>query len=84
MFIQMPMEYYYSNSTDGTIIVGASSLQEIQGIPEKYPDTTIFYIVTPDIAAADPSGASLQWLESNTLYIANQGGIFVFASSTRG
>jgi mannosyltransferase len=83
-YVQMPLEYYYSNSTDGTIIVGASNLQELQEIPVKYQNTTIFYIVTPDISATDPSGASIQWLETKTMYVGNQGGIYVFASSTRG
>jgi len=83
-YLKMPLEYYYSNSTDGTIIAGASNLQELQAVQENYQDTTIFYIVTPDLAATDPSGASFQWLETNTRYIANQGGIFVFVSGTRG
>jgi mannosyltransferase len=83
-YLKMPLEYYYSNSTDGTIIAGASNLQELQAVSEHYQNTTIFYIVTPDLAATDPSGASFQWLDTNTRYIANQGGIFVFVSSTRG
>ncbi|MBP1928785.1 putative membrane protein [Methanolinea mesophila] len=83
-YVRMPLEYYYSNATDGTILVGASSLGELQAIPDKYPGTTIIYLVTSDISAADPSGASFNWLDQNTMYIANQGGIFVFASSTRG
>ncbi len=83
-YLKMPLEYYYSNSTDGTIISGASTLQELQAVQANYENTTIFYIVTPDIAATDPSGASLQWLQTNTRYIGNQGGIFVYVSSTRG
>jgi mannosyltransferase len=83
-YLQMPLDYYYSNTTDGTIIAGASNLQALQAVPEEYQNTTIFYIVTQDIYATDPNGASIRWLYSNTMFIGNQGGIFVFASNTRG
>ncbi len=83
VYIQMPLEYYYSNNTDGTVIAGASNLEGLLAISRKYQNTTIFYLVTSDIMATEPSGASLQWLQGNTQYSGNQGGIFVFISNNR-
>jgi len=83
-YLRMPLEFYYSTGSDGTILTGASNLQELQKIPEKFPNTKIFYLVTPDISATDPSGASVQWLARNATYLANHGGIFVYVSGARG
>lgn len=78
-YIDQPLNYYYSNKTDGTIEYRASNESEL--IYTKSLQTkNSYYIVTGDIQAADPSGKSLQWLKENTQQISQSGNILLLKS----
>jgi len=79
-YIRMPFEYYYSNIIDGTVIFGASNLEELTDINSKIGNTTAFYVITSDISAADPSLESVKWLNENSEFLGQNTGIFVFSS----
>ncbi|MEN6442142.1 MAG: glycosyltransferase family 39 protein [Methanoregula sp.] len=65
-YMIQPLKYYYSNQSDGTFIkyindynaTGFNSLNNETG--------AVYFVVTWDIQAADPSGYSLQYLNSHT------------------
>jgi len=62
-YIEYPVEYYYSAEKDGTTLAGTMTVEELENISAEW------YIVTPDISAADPSGKSLEWLKKNTITV---------------
>jgi len=64
-YIEYPVDYYYSSEKDGTILEGIMNRSELENIQVH----TTWYIVTPDIFAADPSGKSLEWLKKNTITV---------------
>jgi mannosyltransferase len=64
-YMVQPLSYYYNNATDGTYYQnfalnesGFHSLDNTTG--------SVFYIVTWDITAADPTGYSLNYLKEHT------------------
>ena len=64
-YMVQPLQYYYSNQSDGTIIKQISSNEA--GFKSLANETgNVYFVVTWDIQAADPSGYSLQYLEENT------------------
>jgi len=77
-YMKQPLNYYYDNSSDGTIEESASSAGAFERITEKYPDRKLYFIVTGDIMAADPSGGAIDWLQSNTEFLGRHTGIYVF------
>jgi hypothetical protein len=61
----MPLEYYYSNQSDRTVIKLISS--DETGFTSISNETgNVYFVVTWDIQAADPSGYSLQYLSDHT------------------
>ncbi len=84
-YIAQPLDYYYSNSTDGTIQVGASSAATLEQINAKRLNSTgepvAYYIITWDISAANPSGDAMDWISKNTQFIGQNMGIYVFRSA---
>lgn len=62
-YIEYPVEYYYSAEKDGTTLTGTMTVEELENISADW------YIVTPDISSADPSGKSLDWLKKNTITV---------------
>jgi len=83
-YMVQPLDYYYSNSTDGTIEVGASSAATLEQINTKRLNSTgepvAYYIITWDISAANPSGDALDWISKNAQFIGQNMGIYVFRS----
>lgn len=83
-YMAQPLDYYYSNSTDGTIQVGASSAATLEKINAKRFNSTgepvAYYIITWDISAANPSGDALDWISKNAEFIGQNMGIYVFRS----
>ncbi len=83
-YMSQPLNYYYSNSTDGTIQVGASSAATLEQINAKRLNSTgepvAYYIITWDISAANPSGDALDWISKNAQFIGQNMGIYVFRS----
>ena len=63
-YMIQPLEYYYSNQSDKTFIKQISS--DEAGFKSLVNETgNVYFVVTWDIQAADPSGYSLQYLKEN-------------------
>jgi len=81
----MPLEYYYSNESDQTLIYGASNIVELQEIFSKTSTTgRTFFIMTGDITATDTSQETVNWLETNTQFIGVESGIYLFTAPKSG
>jgi mannosyltransferase len=78
-YMYQPINYYYSNKTDGTLEYRASNESSLIRIRSLQTKNT-YYIVTADIQSADPSGNALKWLQLNTQQTYQSNGIFVFKS----
>ena len=80
-YLHQAFNYYYDNETDGTIQFGVSTSEELSRIywlrNSTYPQGTIYYLNTWDIAAANPEGDALQWLNDNAAYAGQISGIFI-------
>jgi len=64
-YMIQPLEYYYSNQSDKTIIKGIEYNEA--GFTRFENETgSVYFVVTWDIQAADPSGYSLQYLKDHT------------------
>ncbi len=79
-YILQPLNYYYSNTTDRTILVGLSTAEELDDLSLQKGNATAYYIVTGDIMSADPSGGSFEWLKSHTQPIAQSSNMVIFTS----
>ncbi|UUX91328.1 glycosyltransferase family 39 protein [Methanoplanus endosymbiosus] len=80
-YMVQPLNYYYSNSSDRTIELLASSHETLMDINKKYPEKTKYYIMTGDIMAADPSGGTLKWLQDNGNVLGQHMGIYLLKSN---
>ncbi|MDK2890092.1 MAG: hypothetical protein PWR21_724 [Methanoculleus sp.] len=80
-YMTQPLDYYYSNATDGTLEIGATTEEDLAAIRARYPGRRAFYVATADIFAADPSGNAADWLEENTRAVGQHMGIYLFAST---
>lgn len=80
-YMSQPLNYYYSNATDGTLQLSATTADNLDAIRLSHQDTSIFFIMTGDIFAADPSGGAYAWLEQNTGYAGSLTGIHLFVIS---
>lgn len=74
-YMSLPFNYYYSNSTDGTVQLGANAVSDFEQIPAK---NRVYYIVTNDIYAVNPKGDELRWLQQNTKPLGQYAGIYLF------
>lgn len=79
-YLEMPFDYYYDNSTDGTREVGAATVAELEEISRIQGSHRIFYVITGDITAANPEGDVMMWIEKNATYAAAFTNIYVFTS----
>ncbi|MCK8519510.1 glycosyltransferase family 39 protein [Methanoculleus sp. 7T] len=80
-YMAQPLDYYYSNATDGTIELGATTGKDLEMIRDRYPDRRAFYVVTWDILAVDPTGDALGWLDKNAEFAGQRMGIYLFRSA---
>jgi mannosyltransferase len=64
-YMVQPLSYYYNNTTDATYYKGFA-LDESGFRTLDNEKATVFFIVTWDITAADPSGYSVQYLDGHT------------------
>jgi len=78
-YMDQPLNYYYSNKTDGTIEYRASNASVLESVRKLQTGNT-YYIITWDIQSADPSGNALKWINTNTKQVYQIGGINVFKS----
>jgi hypothetical protein len=79
-YMYSPLIYYYSNSSDGTILktnqkYDANSLTVTSNMYARS-----WFLVTGDINAANPDGTALAWLQNNATYVGQITGIYVFTS----
>jgi uncharacterized membrane protein len=79
-YLSQPFNYYYSNSTDKTFEYGASSGKELASIYALKGNSTQYYIMTPDIGSANPSGDAIAWLRDHTTFVGQNSGIYLFIS----
>lgn len=77
-YLQMPLDYYYSNSSDGTYEFGAVTSSDLSSLAQKQNNNSIFFIITADITAANPEGDSIEWLQKNTSFAGQYSNIFVY------
>ncbi len=80
-YILQPLNYYYSNTTDGTIQFGFSTAAQLEALTlQNTQNATVWYVVTGDIMSADPSGGALAWLQERTRPLVQDNNIVIFAS----
>jgi len=75
-YLFLPTEYYYSNKTDGTITYQVTTGKDLDIIQKN--GNSIYYVMTGDALASDPTGSSRDWLQKNTKLINQHGEIYLF------
>jgi 4-amino-4-deoxy-L-arabinose transferase-like glycosyltransferase len=65
-YISQPLDYYYSSTKAQTKELGATTAADLGNISSQNGNSTIYYVVTGDINAADPKGDAVMWLKNNT------------------
>ncbi|MDH7509887.1 MAG: glycosyltransferase family 39 protein [Methanolinea sp.] len=77
-YLHYPFNYYYDPLMDNTTQIGASNIRELEEAVRDYQGKRIYFILTRDISASEPSGASIEWLEQNSRFIGEYTGIYLF------
>ena len=80
-YMAQPLDYYYSNATDGTLELGATTGEDLATIRGLHPGRQAFYVVTSDIFAVDPTGDAVGWLDTNAEFAGQRMGIYLFTSA---
>lgn len=77
-YMRQPLVYYYSNSTDNTILATGynNDVQSISSLSNQYD--RCWFLVTWDIAAANPDGTVLKWLDGNATFVNQVTGVYIF------
>jgi hypothetical protein len=65
-YMAVPLDYYYSSAKGNTREYGATTAADLENISSESGNSTIYYVVTSDISAADPNGDAVMWLKNNT------------------
>jgi len=76
LYIGFPLDFYYNSSTDRTIEKGVMSVDELDPIRQAN-NQSVYYILTPDIYAADPEGKCVTWLNQNSKRIRDYGNVWL-------
>jgi len=79
-YISQPLNYYYSNSSDGTFEFSAYTAEELNAINAGKGNNSAYFVVTGDISAANPDGDAIAWLKENTKPLGQNTGIYLFVS----
>jgi hypothetical protein len=79
-YISLPLNYYYSNSSDLTSRYEANNVTELEKINSGKSNNTIYYIVTGDINAINPEGTMMVWLNEHTKPVGQRSGIYLYGS----
>jgi hypothetical protein len=80
-YIAQPFDYYYSSAKDNTREYGATTSQDLEKIYSQKGNSTMYFVVTSDISAANPNGDALAWLQNNTRLAGQDTGIYLFTST---
>src|SRR5271157_198461 len=65
-YISQPLDYYYSSTKVQAKEYGATTAADLEKISSESGNSTIYFVVTGDINAADPNGDAVMWLKNNT------------------
>lgn len=76
-YIKLPLDYYYNSTQHSVTVVPVRSLASITDIKSS---GRIYYVVTGDVGAVDPSGSIVKWLNSNKKMVAQYNGIGVYTN----
>ena len=80
-YILQPLNYYYSNTTDKTILFGLYTADQLDALSiRNTQNATVWYVVTGDIMSADPSGGAVGWLKEFTTPRMQSNNIVIFSS----
>jgi Predicted membrane protein len=79
-YMASPLDYYYSAGMDNTREYGATTGEDLAKVYQEKGNSTVFFVVTQDISAANPAGDAVLWLNNNTKYAGQDTGIFLFTS----
>jgi len=81
-YIAQPLNYYYSSQKAGTKEYQATTGTDLEKIYSGKGNSTMFFVVTGDINAANPNGDALVWIENNTHFAGEDstGGIYLFTN----
>jgi hypothetical protein len=84
-YMDIPLKYYYSPSSDGTVLRGASSVKEIHDILQDRGNVSVYIVMTGDIMAVDPTGGVVAALEQSSVllqqYPGSTGGIYLLKAN---
>ena len=82
-YIPQPLDYYYSSTKAQTKESGATTAADLENISSENGNSTIYYVVTGDISAADPNGDAVMWLKNNTRLVGTDAtqAIYLFTKS---
>ena len=80
-YIAQPLDYYYSSVKDNTHEYGAYTGQDLENLSLQKGNSTMYFVVTQDISAANPNGDALVWLKNNTRFAGQDTGIYLFIST---
>jgi 4-amino-4-deoxy-L-arabinose transferase-like glycosyltransferase len=80
-YIAQPLDYYYSSAKDNTREYEATTSQDLEKIYSQKGNSTMYFVVTGDISAADPDGDAVAWLQNNTRLAGQDTGIYLFTST---
>jgi 4-amino-4-deoxy-L-arabinose transferase-like glycosyltransferase len=82
-YISQPLDYYYSSTKAQTKELGATTAADLGNISSESGNSTIYYVVTADISAADPNGDAVAWLKNNTQLVGTDAtqSIYLFTKS---
>lgn len=79
-YMMQPFDYYYSNATDKTIQSGGYTGSDIESFYQEKGNHTMYLVVTGDIAAANPNGDALAWMNEHTKIIDQHTGIYLLVT----
>jgi uncharacterized membrane protein len=74
----LPLNYYYSNTTDRTIQVEATTKNDLEKISLSKGNSSVFIVITSDIFAADPGGGTIQYLNEHAKFLGQNTGLNLF------
>jgi uncharacterized membrane protein len=77
-YMFQPLDYYYSNTTDGTIELGADSGEAFEAIRQQKGNNSMYLIVTGDISSANPGGDAIAWINEHAQLLGQNTGIYLF------
>jgi mannosyltransferase len=79
-YIAQPLDYYYSSLKDNTTEVHAYTAKDLDAVMSSRGNNRVVYIMTPDIAAANPNGEVVKWIQKNTKSLGQNGNIQVYTN----